>query len=87
MVSAQTPSGLCLSEYRSHLPCGSDRAGCANTAACPYLDDIVEACKPRKIKVIGDFNVRGGIHTTVTAEHEAKGKKSKPKGKGNKKTR
>ena len=33
------------------------------------LDDIVAAIKPRRITVTGDFNVRGGIHTTVTAEY------------------
>ena len=31
------------------------------------LDDFVEACRPRKIVVVGDFNIRGGIHATVTA--------------------
>jgi 7-cyano-7-deazaguanine reductase len=31
------------------------------------LDDLVQALQPRKITVVGDFNVRGGIHTTVTA--------------------
>mgnify|MGYP006431611285 FL=1 len=39
------------------------------------LDDLVSACKPRKMTIIGDFNVRGGIHTTVTVEHS--GKKTK----------
>ena len=33
------------------------------------LDDLVRACRPRKITVTGDFNVRGGIHTTVTAAY------------------
>ena len=32
------------------------------------LDHLVEACQPRAMTVVGDFNVRGGIHTTVTAE-------------------
>ena len=32
------------------------------------LDDLVNAAKPRRAKVEGDFYVRGGIHTTVTAE-------------------
>ena len=32
------------------------------------LDDLVKATKPRNMKVIGDFFVRGGIHTVVTAE-------------------
>jgi 7-cyano-7-deazaguanine reductase len=33
------------------------------------LDDLVAACRPRQMTVIGDFNIRGGIHTTVTASH------------------
>jgi 7-cyano-7-deazaguanine reductase len=36
------------------------------------LDDLVSAVKPRYIKVIGDFNVRGGIHTVVEAEYPKK---------------
>lgn len=31
------------------------------------LDDFVAACKPRKVKIVGEFSVRGGIKTTVTA--------------------
>ncbi len=31
------------------------------------LDDLAAACKPRFMEVVGDFYVRGGIHTTVTA--------------------
>ena len=34
------------------------------------LDDLVAACKPRQMTVVGDFNVRGGIHTTVTATYQ-----------------
>ena len=33
------------------------------------LDDFKRACKPKKITVIGDFNARGGIKTTVTAKN------------------
>lgn len=36
------------------------------------LDDLVRACHPRSMIVIGDFNVRGGIHTVVTTEYKAK---------------
>jgi 7-cyano-7-deazaguanine reductase len=35
------------------------------------LDDLVRATRPRRMRIVGDFNVRGGIHTVVTAEHEA----------------
>ncbi len=33
------------------------------------LDDLVEAVSPRWMRVRGDFFVRGGIATTITAEH------------------
>jgi 7-cyano-7-deazaguanine reductase len=32
------------------------------------LDDLVAACAPRRIRVEGDFSVRGGIKTVVTVE-------------------
>jgi len=32
-------------------------------------NDLVAALDPRYLKVTARFNVRGGIHTTVTAEH------------------
>jgi len=36
------------------------------------LDDLVGALKPRRITVEGDFHVRGGISSVVTASHEAR---------------
>jgi 7-cyano-7-deazaguanine reductase len=33
------------------------------------LDDLVAALQPRRMRVIGDFSVRGGIKTVVTAEY------------------
>ena len=35
------------------------------------LDDLVAACQPRRMTVVGDFTVRGGIKTTVTATYDA----------------
>ncbi len=34
------------------------------------LDDLVEITGPRRMKVVGDFFIRGGIHTVVTAEYD-----------------
>lgn len=33
------------------------------------LDDLKRACEPRFMRVTTEFYVRGGIHTTVAAEH------------------
>ncbi len=32
-------------------------------------DDLVKLLDPRFLEVVGDFAVRGGIHTVVTARH------------------
>ncbi len=32
------------------------------------LDDALRACKPRWMEIVGEFNARGGIKTTVSAE-------------------
>ncbi len=37
------------------------------------LDDLVQALKPRFLRLTADFNVRGGIYTKVVAEHRADG--------------
>ena len=37
------------------------------------LDDIVAAAKPRYARISAKWNVRGGIYTSIVAEHRAKG--------------
>ncbi len=37
------------------------------------LDHLVASCRPRRMRVVGDFRVRGGVKTIVTAEHPRPG--------------
>ena len=37
------------------------------------LDDLVKATEPRFMRLTAEFNVRGGIYTTVVAEHRKQG--------------
>ena len=37
------------------------------------LEDLVSATSPRFMRLTADFNVRGGIYTTVVAEHRKPG--------------
>jgi len=37
------------------------------------LDDLVNACQPRFMRLSGVFNVRGGLYTTVSAEYRQAG--------------
>jgi 7-cyano-7-deazaguanine reductase len=34
------------------------------------LSDLVAACSPRFMRLTAEFNVRGGVYTTVVAEHK-----------------
>tara|TARA_A100001037_G_scaffold222127_1_gene199987 strand:+ start:438 stop:833 length:396 start_codon:yes stop_codon:yes gene_type:complete len=41
------------------------------------LDDLVGACRPRKMEVVGDFSVRGGLTTQVVARYEKRSRARK----------
>ena len=40
-------------------------------AANRILNDLVDLCQPRSMKVTLDYRVRGGIHTAVTVQYQA----------------
>ena len=71
------PDKLCieLKSLKIYLTSYRNEGGFHEKVVNIILDDLVSACKPKKMKIAGDFNVRGGIHTTVTVEHF--GKKTK----------
>ena len=48
-----------------------DRGIFYESATNQILDDLVAACQPRRMTVVGDFTVRGGIKTKVTATYDA----------------
>ena len=50
-----------------------DRGAYHEAVTNKILDDLVGATSPRWMKLEAKFNVRGGIYTTVIAEHTKKG--------------
>ena len=44
------------------------------------LEDLVKATQPRFMRLTAKFNVRGGICTSVVAEHRKRGWKPRPAG-------
>jgi 7-cyano-7-deazaguanine reductase len=40
------------------------------SATNQILDDLVAACAPRRMTVVGEFTPRGGIKTSVTVIHQ-----------------
>ena len=41
------------------------------------LEDLVAICEPRRMTVVGDYNVRGGISTIVSVEYDQTNDRSK----------
>lgn len=38
------------------------------------LEDFSKACRPRWVQIVGEFNVRGGIKTTISAQYKRRKK-------------
>lgn len=76
------PDKLCLElkSLKVYLVSYRNEGGFHEKVTNIILDDLVSACRPRKMTIVGEFNVRGGIHTKVTVEHVAK-KSAKKKNK------
>ena len=55
-----------------------DRGAFHEAVINEILDALSAACAPRFMRLTGKFNVRGGLYTTVTAEHRAPGFSAHP---------
>ena len=53
-----------MRRIRIERDAGIDRVGYQS------IDDLVAAIQPRRMTVVGDFSVRGGMKTVVTASYE-----------------
>src|SRR5919106_6384777 len=60
------PAELCveLKSLKLYLWSYRDEGAFHEAVINQILDDLVRTCRPKAMTVIGDFNVRGGIHTT-----------------------
>lgn len=68
-----TPAERCveLKSLKLYLWAFRDEGHFHEAVTNRILDDLVALLAPRKATVVGDFMVRGGIHTIITATHEA----------------
>ena len=75
IVVVYSPDRLCieLKSLKLYLWSFRDEGHYFEQVTNRILDDLVQGCRPRWMTVIGRFNVRGGIGTTVVARHPAGG--------------
>ncbi len=76
-----TPNKLCieLKSLKLYLWSYRNEGAFHEAVTNKILDDIVKAIKPRRMRVVGDFMVRGGIHTKVTVDYPGTGPKKRKK--------
>jgi 7-cyano-7-deazaguanine reductase len=75
------PNRLCveLKSLKLYLWSFRDEGHFHEAVTNRILDDLVKAAAPRRMSVVGDFYVRGGIHTIVTASHEPRAASREPR--------
>ncbi len=69
------PDALCveLKSLKLYVWSFRDEGAFHEAVTNRILDDLVAACTPRFMRLTAEFNVRGGIYTTVVAERRADG--------------
>lgn len=60
-----------LKALKLYLQAYRDRGIFYENSINVILDDLVAACAPRRMIVIGQFTPRGGISSRITVRHEA----------------
>jgi 7-cyano-7-deazaguanine reductase len=81
IVVTYVPDRLCveLKSLKLYLWSFRDEGHYFEQATNQILDDLVRACRPRRMTVIGRFNMRGGIATIVVARHPDGAARSAPR--------
>lgn len=66
-----TPAAACieLKSLKFYLQGYRNQGIFYEAAVNRILDDLVAACSPRRMRITGAFTPRGGISTTVVAQH------------------
>ena len=69
------PNELCveLKSLKLYIWSFRDRGAFHEAVTNEILQDLVKATAPRFMRLLAKFNVRGGIYTSVIAEHRAAG--------------
>ena len=67
------PDKLCveLKSLKLYVWAFRDEGAFHEAVTNQILDDLVNLTHPRFMRLTADFNVRGGVYTTVVAEHRA----------------
>ncbi|MDM8546698.1 preQ(1) synthase [Candidatus Venteria ishoeyi] len=67
------PDALCveLKALKNYIWSYRDEGAFHEAVSNQILQDLVAACQPRFMRLRSEFNVRGGVYTSVVVEHHA----------------
>lgn len=67
------PEASCieLKSFKLYTWSYRDKGAFHEAVSNQILADLVAACEPRFMRLTAEFNVRGGVYTTVVVEHKA----------------
>ncbi|MEW8027627.1 MAG: preQ(1) synthase [Candidatus Thiodiazotropha sp.] len=73
MTLEYVPDKLCveLKALKMYIWSFRDQGAFHEAVTNEILSDLVQATQPRFMRLTAEFNVRGGIYTTVVVEHRA----------------
>ncbi|MBT3093830.1 MAG: preQ(1) synthase [Candidatus Thiodiazotropha endolucinida] len=73
MTLEYVPNRLCveLKALKMYIWSFRDQGAFHEAVTNEILSDLVSATQPRFMRLTAEFNVRGGIYTTIVAEHRA----------------
>lgn len=73
ILIAYVPGDVCieLKSLKLYLQGFRDKGIYYEHSVNTILDDLVKACQPRRMMVVGQFNPRGGITSRISARYEA----------------
>ena len=65
------PNKFCieLKSFKLYIWSFRDKGAFHEAVTNQMLSDLVGACQPSFRRISADFNVRGGVYTTIVAEH------------------
>jgi 7-cyano-7-deazaguanine reductase len=72
IIVTYVPDALCLElkSLKYYFLSFRDKGIFYESATNQILDDLVAACQPRRMTVVGNFSLRGGLKTVVTVKFE-----------------
>jgi 7-cyano-7-deazaguanine reductase len=71
LILDYVPNKLCieLKSLKNYIWSYRNEGSFHEAVTNKMLNDLVQVCAPRFMRLKAEFNVRGGIYTTIVAEH------------------